>query len=64
MKKIIGGNSIKVPVTRYVHFKIMIMRIFKNRFFIIVIFFLGIVVGLFLHKINIFKEKVTARLQI
>lgn len=37
---------------------------FKNRFFIIVVFFLGVAVGLFLHKINIFKEKTTAYLQI
>jgi len=36
----------------------------KNRFFITAVFFLGVAVGLFLHKINIFKEKTTAYLQI
>jgi len=37
---------------------------FKNKLFIVAVFFLGIVVGLFLHKINILKEKNTVRLQI
>ena len=31
----------------------------KNRFFLIVLFILGITVGLFLHKINIFRAKPT-----
>ena len=58
-----GGNLIKVPASRYAYFKIMVTRLLKNRLFIIAVFFLGAVVGLFLHKINIFKEKTTVYLQ-
>jgi len=54
----------KVPASRYIHLKIMIARMLKNRFFIIAVFFLGIAVGLFLYKINIFKQKTTTYLQI
>ena len=42
----------------------MFNQVFKSKFFIIVIFFLGVIVGLFLHKINILKEKDTVPLQI
>ena len=42
----------------------MFNQMFKSKFFIIAIFFLGVIVGLFLHKINILKEKDTVPLQI
>jgi len=47
----------KLPSSRYAYFRIMVARILKNRLFFIAVFFLGIAVGLFFHKINIFKEK-------
>ena len=47
----------KVPSSPYVRFKITVMRMLRNRLFLIVIFLVGIAVGFFIDKLHIFKEK-------
>ena len=49
--------AIKLPESRYAYFKITALRFLKSKLFIVVIFFLGLAIGLFLHKLNILKEK-------
>jgi beta-lactamase class A len=43
--------------SKYRYFKIIAIRVMRRKSFVIILFFLGIAIGLFLHKLNIFKEK-------